>query len=76
MGLLAALFLAQRFVPRLPAALAVAAVDRIEILKDGEIKSPIVMVRQPPRQPPETGKPAPKVSPDAASGGSPAPSPA
>ena len=48
----------------------------LEILKDGEIKSPIVMVRQPPRQPPEAGKPAPKVSPDAASGGSPAPSPA
>ncbi len=48
----------------------------LEILKDGEIKSPIVMVRQPPRQPPEIGKPAPKVSPDAASGGSPAPSPA
>jgi cell division protease FtsH len=48
----------------------------LEILKDGEIKSPIVMVRQPPRQPPEIGKPAPQVSPDAAGGGSPAPSPA
>jgi cell division protease FtsH len=48
----------------------------LEILKDGEIKSPIVMVRQPPRQPPEAGKLAPKAAPDAAGGGSPAPSPA
>jgi cell division protease FtsH len=47
----------------------------LEILKDGEIKSPIVMVRQPPRQPPEIGKPVTKSSPDAA-GGAPAPSPA
>ncbi len=47
----------------------------LEILKDGEIKSPIVMVRQPPRQPPEIGKPVAKVAPDAA-GGTPAPSPA
>ena len=47
----------------------------LEILKDGEIKSPIVMVRQPPRQPPEIGKPAAKSSPEAA-GGTPAPSPA
>ena len=48
----------------------------LEILKDGEIKSPIVMVRQPPRQPPEIGKPMTKVSPDAPASGSPAPSPA
>jgi len=47
----------------------------LEILKDGEIKSPIVMVRQPPRQPPEIGKPAVKAAPDAP-GGAPAPSPA
>ncbi len=47
----------------------------LEILKDGEIKSPIVMVRQPPRQPPEIGKPAAKIAPDTA-GGTPAPSPA
>lgn len=32
----------------------------LEILKDGEIKSPIVMVKLPPRQPPEAGKPAGK----------------
>ena len=47
----------------------------LEILKEGEIKSPIVTVRQPPRVLPEAGKPVAKSSPDAA-GGTPAPSPA
>ncbi len=48
----------------------------LEILKEGEIKSPIVMVKQPPRTGSETGKVAPKPAPDAAPGGAPAPSPA
>jgi cell division protease FtsH len=47
----------------------------LEILKDGEIKSPIVMVKLPPRQPPEAGKPAGQAAPTAPSG-APAPSPA
>ncbi len=47
----------------------------LEILKDGEIKSPIVLVRVSNRQPPEIGKPAAKGSPDAP-GSTPAPSPA
>ena len=47
----------------------------LEILKDGEIKSPIVMVKQPPRQSVEIGKAPVKSSPDAP-GGAPAPSPA
>ena len=48
----------------------------LEILKEGEIKSPIVMVKQPPRTGQETGKVAPKPASDAAPGGAPAPSPA
>ena len=48
----------------------------LEILKEGEIKSPIVMVKQPPRTGQETGKVAPKPAPDTAPGGAPAPSPA
>ena len=47
----------------------------LEILKDGEIKSPIVMVKQPPRQSVEIGK-APVMSSPDAPGGAPAPSPA
>jgi len=47
----------------------------LEILREGEIKSPIVTVRQPPRQLPESGKPATRPTPDAP-GGTPAPSPA
>ena len=48
----------------------------LEILKEGEIKSPIVLVKQPPRTGSEPGKVAPKPVPDAAPGGAPAPSPA
>jgi|CXWL01.1.fsa_nt_gi cell division protease FtsH len=49
----------------------------LEIIKDGEITSPIVMVKQPPRQA-ETGKAPVQSAPDApdAPGGAPAPSPA
>jgi cell division protease FtsH len=49
----------------------------LEILKEGEIKSPIVLVKQAPRHGSDhgNGKPAAKPSPDAP-GGNPAPSPA
>ncbi len=47
----------------------------LEILKDGEITSPVVMVKQPPRQASELGKAPVQSSPDAP-GGAPAPSPA
>ncbi len=49
----------------------------LEILKEGEIKSPIVLVKQPPRQGSDhgNGRPAAKPSADAP-GGTPAPSPA
>ena len=47
----------------------------LEIIKDGEITSPIVMVKQPPRQSNEAGKAPVKSAPDAP-GGAPAPSPA
>ncbi len=51
----------------------------LEILKHGEIKSPIVTVKLPPKLPPaDAAKPADKVAPEASSGsaGAPAPSPA
>src|SRR3954470_14784522 len=49
----------------------------LEILKEGEIKSPIVLVKQPPRQGSDhgNGRPVAKPSPDGP-GGTPAPSPA
>jgi cell division protease FtsH len=49
----------------------------LEILKDGEIKSPVVVVKQPPRQGSDqnSGRVVAKPSPEAP-GGSPAPSPA
>ncbi|MBI2814075.1 MAG: ATP-dependent zinc metalloprotease FtsH [Opitutae bacterium] len=47
----------------------------LEILKDGAITSPIVMVKQPPRTGQDAGKVASKPAPEAP-GGAPAPSPA